>query len=79
MLKGNRRCTGYRAIEDAIRGVKNVEEISRAYPAGPAWGPAAEAIVTGQVRYTLDTEVAGLLHLKLLRITARPRPRCVDT
>ena len=29
-------------------------------------GPAAAAIVTGQVRYTLDTEVAGLLHLKLL-------------
>src|SRR5208283_1113838 len=29
--------------------------------------PAAEAIVTGKVRYTLDTEIEGLLHLKLLR------------
>ena len=30
--------------------------------------PAAEAIVTGKVRYTLDTEIEGLLHWKLLRL-----------
>jgi CO/xanthine dehydrogenase Mo-binding subunit/aerobic-type carbon monoxide dehydrogenase small subunit (CoxS/CutS family) len=68
-LKGNLcRCTGYRSIEDAIRGIKTVEE-----PApGAAFGssvaaPASEAIVTGQVRYTLDMHLDGLLHLKLLR------------
>lgn len=69
MLKGNLcRCTGYRSIEDAIRGVKNVEEPRP----GAAFGssiaaPASEAIVTGRAPYTLDTHVPGLLHLKLLR------------
>src|SRR5437660_679835 len=68
-LKGNLcRCTGYRSIEDAIRGVKSIEEPRP----GAAFGssvaaPASEAIVTGKARYTLDTHVEGLLHLKLLR------------
>ena len=68
-LKGNLcRCTGYHAIEDAIRGIKSIEEPA----AGAALGasvaaPAAEAIVTGKARYTLDTAIDGLLHLKLLR------------
>ncbi len=68
-LKGNLcRCTGYRAIEDAIRGVKTVAEPEP----GKAFGcsvaaPASEAIVTGQARYTLDVHMDGLLHMKLLR------------
>ncbi len=68
-LKGNLcRCTGYHAIEDAIRGIKSIE----APAAGAALGanvaaPAAEAIVTGKARYTLDTAIDGMLHLKLLR------------
>ncbi len=68
-LKGNLcRCTGYRSIEDAIRGVKTVEEPEP----GAAFGcsvaaPASEAIVTGQARYTLDVHMDGLLHMKLLR------------
>lgn len=68
-LKGNLcRCTGYRAITDAVRGVKTVEEA----PAGAAFGrglaaPASEDIVTGKARYTLDVHVEGVLHLKLLR------------
>src|SRR5262249_7358522 len=69
MLKGNLcRCTGYRSIEDAIHGIKAVEEPKP----GAAFGssvaaPASEAIVTGKARYTLDVPIDGLLHLKLLR------------
>jgi putative selenate reductase molybdopterin-binding subunit len=69
VLKGNLcRCTGYRSIEDAIRGVQSVEEPRP----GAAFGssvaaPASEAIVTGKAPYTLDMHIDGLLHLKLLR------------
>jgi len=68
-LKGNLcRCTGYHAIEDAIRGVKSVEEDRPGESCGAGLlAPAAEAIVTGRVRYTLDTAIEGLLHMKLLR------------
>jgi putative selenate reductase molybdopterin-binding subunit len=68
-LKGNLcRCTGYGAIEDAIRGVTRVEADAPGESQGrsvPApWGPE---IVTGHARYTLDVAMDGLLHLKLLR------------
>ncbi|MFH0823971.1 MAG: molybdopterin cofactor-binding domain-containing protein, partial [Pseudomonadota bacterium] len=69
VLKGNLcRCTGYRSIEDAISGIKSIEEPQP----GAAFGssvpaPASAAIVTGKARYTLDTHMDGLLHLKLLR------------
>jgi putative selenate reductase molybdopterin-binding subunit len=68
-LKGNLcRCTGYRSIEDAVHGVKLIEEPQP----GKAFGcsvaaPASEAIVTGKAPFTLDVHVDGLLHLKLLR------------
>ena len=69
VLKGSLcRCTGYRAIEDAIHGNKIIEDDRPGAACGanlPA--PASEGIVTGKVRYTLDTEIEGLLHLKLLR------------
>src|SRR5882757_6606512 len=69
VLKGNLcRCTGYHAIEDAIHGVTSIEEDKPGKSLGAGLlAPAAEAIVTGKVRYTLDTEIDGLLHLKLLR------------
>src|ERR1019366_5833461 len=49
-------------------GVKSVEEDQPGKSCGAdLLAPAAEAIVTGNVRYTLDTAIDGLLHLKLLR------------
>jgi putative selenate reductase molybdopterin-binding subunit len=69
VLKGNLcRCTGYHAIENAIKGVSLIGEDQPGESCGAdLLAPAAEAIVTGKVRYTLDTEIEGLLHLKLLR------------
>src|SRR5829696_8227345 len=69
VLKGSLcRCTGYRAIEDAIHGNKSIEDDRPGAARGASLpAPASEGIVTGKVRYTLDTEVEGLLHLKLLR------------
>ena len=68
-LKGNIcRCTGYGAIENAIRGLSAIEEAE----AGDACGrsvpaPAARAVISGSACYTLDVAPPGLLHLKLLR------------
>lgn len=70
-LKGNLcRCTGYRAVEDAICGR---EEVATDCP-GSSVGmnlqnPLAESIVTGKARYTADVHMEGMLHLKVLRST----------
>ncbi|MBR1088572.1 molybdopterin-dependent oxidoreductase [Bradyrhizobium manausense] len=69
-LKGSIcRCTGYRAIEDAIHGKSNIDQdvepggaFGRSLPA-----PAGPDVVRGKARYTFDTEIEGLLHIKLLR------------
>ncbi|OLR92473.1 molybdopterin-dependent oxidoreductase [Actinokineospora bangkokensis] len=68
-LKGNLcRCTGYRAIEDAITGVKHVEDPAPGDAVGRNLAaPAGPQVVTGTARYTFDVDVPGLLHLKLVR------------
>ncbi|MGJ4930080.1 molybdopterin-dependent oxidoreductase [Bradyrhizobium sp. HKCCYLS2038] len=68
-LKGNLcRCTGYRAIEDALLGRTHVEDVA----AGEAFGrslpaPAGPDVVRGAARYTFDTAIEGLLQVKLAR------------
>ncbi len=80
-LKGNLcRCTGYRAIEDALLNRKEVETDG----AGDAFGrslaaPAAATVVRGQAPYTFDTTIDGLCHIKLLRSPhAHARIRAID-
>ena len=77
-LKGNLcRCTGYRAIEDALDGKTNIEDAA----AGAAFGrslpaPAGPQVVRGTARYTFDTEIEGVLHIKMLR-SPHPHARII--
>jgi CO/xanthine dehydrogenase Mo-binding subunit/aerobic-type carbon monoxide dehydrogenase small subunit (CoxS/CutS family) len=68
-MKGNLcRCTGYRAISDAIAGARLVDTDAPGAACGlslPA--PAGPAIVTGAPLYTADVSIPGLLHIKLVR------------
>ena len=68
-LKGNLcRCTGYRAIEDAIAGRHDTAESRAGCGVGhnvPA--PAGPDVVTGTARFTLDVAIDGLHHIKLKR------------
>jgi len=69
-LKGNLcRCTGYRAVRDAVAGIAQADQWCGAGdPVGqnlPA--PAAPAVVRGQARFTFDSAADAALHLKVLR------------
>src|SRR5690606_37288301 len=94
-LKGNLcRCTGYRAIEDAVLGRGDTTGTAPGTGERPPSGeerafgqdapaPAGRGVVTGTVRYTLDVDPAdhpGLLHLKLVRSPyAHARVVAIDT
>jgi CO/xanthine dehydrogenase Mo-binding subunit/aerobic-type carbon monoxide dehydrogenase small subunit (CoxS/CutS family) len=67
-LKGNLcRCTGYHAIEDAIRGIPSVEADRAGHVCGSSVpNPLAERIITGNACYTMDVAMEGMLHLKVL-------------
>ena len=69
VLKGSLcRCTGYRAIEDAIHGVTKVEADCPGMSVGRSLAnPLGRSIVTGQARYTADVVMEGMLHIKVLR------------
>jgi putative selenate reductase molybdopterin-binding subunit len=78
-LKGNLcRCTGYRAIEDALHGRNNIEDAA----AGTAFGrslpaPAGPQVVRGTARYTFDVAMEGMLHIKMLR-SPHPHARIIS-
>ncbi|MCJ2133522.1 molybdopterin-dependent oxidoreductase [Methylobacterium sp. J-026] len=80
-LKGNLcRCTGYRAIRDAIAGIAHTEggagdPVGRNLPA-----PEAPLVVSGRARFTLDRAASDALHLKVLRSPhAHARIAAIDT
>ena len=68
-FKGNLcRCTGYRAIADAVGGVRHIEDPGPGAVVGASVGaPAGPQVVTGAARYTFDVDVPGVWHLKVLR------------
>ncbi len=83
-MKGNLcRCTGYRAIADAIGGTGTPAEPDEgASPFGRSIAsPAGPDVVSGSARYTLDMPpLAGLLQMKLLRSPhAHARVVSIDT
>lgn len=68
-LKGNLcRCTGYRAITDALNGKCNIEADVAGNSCGASLpNPFTDDILTGKARYTMDVAMPGMLHLKVLR------------
>ncbi|WP_370248687.1 molybdopterin-dependent oxidoreductase [Nocardioides sp.] len=82
--KGNLcRCTGYRAIRDALAGRTNVvsgPDRPRGGVGTSCAAPAGPAIVTGRESYTLDLPDADTLHAALVTSPhAHARVRGIDT
>ncbi len=68
-LKGNLcRCTGYHAIEDAVRGHWVADEDVAGRTCGSSIGSSfAEGLVRGDEHYTMDCAIDNLLHVKVVR------------
>ncbi|MDQ8045625.1 MAG: molybdopterin-dependent oxidoreductase [Patulibacter sp.] len=81
-LKSNLcRCTGYRAIDDALHGRIRVDGDAAGASTGRTLAaPAGPGIVTGRAEFTFDHAPEGLLHVALLRSPhAHARIRSIDT
>ena len=76
------RCTGYRAIEDAVNGVRGVDDGHAPGRAiGASIGPLeGRGVVTGTVEFTMDHTMSQVLHLKVVRSPhAHARAVRIDT
>ncbi len=60
------RCTGYRAIEDAVLLAARLRQDGEGVPGTP-WRAEQTAKVTGQPFFTMDMTLPGLLEAKILR------------
>ncbi|MCX2929234.1 molybdopterin-dependent oxidoreductase [Mycobacterium sp. CVI_P3] len=80
-LKGNLcRCTGYRAITDALAGKVNIDKPGGGDAGRSIGALAGPRVVTGTEQYTLDWAPEGLLHMAVLGSpVAHARIVAIDT
>ncbi|OYN78930.1 molybdopterin-dependent oxidoreductase [Mycolicibacterium sphagni] len=80
-LKGNLcRCTGYRAITDALAGKVNIDKPASGEACRSLGAPAGPRVVTGTEQYTMDWTPEGLLHIAVLGSpVAHARIVAIDT
>ena len=81
LMSGNLcRCTGYRAIADAIRDTHTPPAVGDGHVGSSLPALAGARVVSGQEPFTLDVTVPGLLHLAVLPSPhAHARITSIDT